>query len=129
MRSVPISHLYRSLHSYLLQRLPDTDDTCLTNLIFLMMEIFQSKSVQLNLILHKTPILAKKLSIAKRLSRFLDNQVCGLLDWYHSFTVMLLGSAGISGQVHLMFDASKVAFGFRLVMVSLAYQWRSLPIA
>ena len=125
MPSVTIPHLYRSLHSYLLQRIPDDCDSRLTNLIFLMMGIIQSRSVQLNLVARKTPIRAKKLSIVKRLSRFLDNPAVQ----YHAFAALLLGSAGASGQVHLMIDASKVAFGFRLVMVSLAYQRRSLPIA
>lgn len=129
MRSVPISHLYRSLHSYLLQRIPDDCDTRLANLIFLMMGLFQSRSVQLNLVARKTPIRAKKLSIVKRLARFLDNPAVRVRDWYHPFAQLLLDSAAQSGQVHLMMDASKVAFGFRLVMVSLAYQRRSLPLA
>jgi hypothetical protein len=129
MRSVPIPQLYGSLHGYLLQRIPDACDTRLTNLIFLMMGIFQSRSVQLNLIARKTPIRAKKLSIVKRLARFLDNPAVRVRDWYHPFAEMLLSSAGAAGQVHLIIDASKVAFGFRLVMVSVAYQRRSLPIA
>jgi hypothetical protein len=129
MPSVTIPHLYRSLHSYLLQRIPDDCDTRLANLIYLMMGMFQSRSVQLNLVARKTPIRAKKLSIVKRLARFLDNPAVRVRDWYHPFAALLLGSAGTAGQVHLIIDASKVAFGFRLVMVSLAYQRRSLPIA
>ena len=38
-------------------------------------------------------------------------------------------SAAQAGHIHLIIDASKVAFGFRLLRVSLAYQRRSLPIA
>jgi hypothetical protein len=129
MPSVTIPHLYRSLHDYLLQRIPDDCDSRLANLIFLMMGMFQSRSVQLNLIACKTPIRAKKLSIVKRLARFLDNPAVRIRDWYHPFAALLLRSAGAAGQVHLMIDASKVAFGFRLVMVSVAYQRRSLPIA
>jgi len=129
MRSVPIPHLYRSLHTYLLQRIPDDCDTRLTNLIYLMMGIFQSGSVQLNLVARKTPIRAKKLSIVKRLARFLDNRHVRVRDWYHPFAEVLLRSAAAGGQVHLVIDATKVAFGFRLVMVSVAYQRRSLPIA
>lgn len=129
MRSVPIPELYRSLHTYLLQRIPDECDTRLTNLIFLMMGIFQAGSVQLNLIARKTPIRAKKLSIVKRMARFLDNPAVRVRDWYHPFATLLLHAAANAGQVHLIIDASKVAFGFRLVMVSLAYQRRSLPIA
>ena len=129
MPSVAIPHLYRSLHTYLLQRIPDDCDTRLTNLIYLMMGIFQSGSVQLNLIARKTPIRAKKLSIVKRLARFLDNPQVRVRDWYHPFAEGLLRSAAAGGQVHLIIDATKVAFGFRLVMVSVAYQRRSLPIA
>jgi len=129
MSSMPIPHLYRSLHEYLLQRIPDECDTRLTNLIFLMMGIFQSGSVQLNLVARKTPIRAQKLSIVKRLARFLDNPAVRVRAWYHPFAETVLRSAVNAGQVNLIIDASKVAFGFRLVMVSLAYRRRSLPIA
>lgn len=129
MRSVPIPQLYGSLHSYLLQCIPDRCSTRLTNLTLLMMGIFQSRSVQLHLIARKTPIRAKKLSIVKRLTRFLDNGAVRVRGWYHPFAALLLSSAGAAEQVHLMIDASKVAFGFRLVMVSVAYQRRSLPLA
>jgi hypothetical protein len=126
---MPIPDLYRSLHAYLMQRIPDECDTRLTNLIFLMMGIFQSGSVQLNLVARKTPIRAQKLSIVKRLARFLDNPAVRVREWYHPFAHLLLTSAANTGQVHLLLDATKVAFGFRLVMVSLAYRRRSLPIA
>jgi hypothetical protein len=124
-----IPQLYRSLHTYLLQRIPDDCDTRLSNLIYLMMGIFQSGSVQLNLIARKTPIRTKKLSIVKRLARFLDNAQVRVREWYHPFAETLLCSAASSGAVVLIIDATKVAFGFRLVMVSVAYQRRSLPIA
>lgn len=129
MRSVPIPELSRSLHHYLVQTLPDECDSRLTNLIYLMMGMFQARSVQLNLIARKTPIRVKKLSIVKRFERFLRNPAVRVRQWYHPFAVTLLQSAANSGQVHLIMDASRVAFGFRLVMVSLAYQRRSLPIA
>jgi hypothetical protein len=41
----------------------------------------------------------------------------------------MLVAAAQAGTVHLIIDASKVAFGFRLLMVSVAYHHRSLPIA
>lgn len=129
MRSMSIPHLYSSLHEYLLQRIPDKCDTRLTNLIFVMMGIFQSRSVQLNLVARKTPVRAQKLSIVKRLTRFLDNPAVRVRTWYRPFAATLLRSASNTEQVALLMDATKVAFGFRLVMVSLAYQRRSLPIA
>lgn len=129
MRSVPIPQLSRSLHEYLMQRIPDDCDTRLTNLIFLMMGIFQSGSVQLNLVAHKTPIRAQKLSIVKRLARFLNNPAGRVREWYPPFAALPLVSAANAKQVHLIIDTRKVAVGFRLVMVSLAYHRQSLPIA
>lgn len=129
MRSMPIPEMDRSLHEYLLQRIPDECDTRLTNLIFRMLGIFQSRRVQLNWVARKTPIRAQKLSIVKRLSRFLDNGAVRVREGYHPFAETLLRSAANAGPVHWMIDTSKVAFGFRLVMVRLASRRRRLPIA
>lgn len=49
MKTIAIPALYRSLHEYLMQRIPDECDSRLTNLIWLMMGIFQARSVQLKL--------------------------------------------------------------------------------
>lgn len=128
MRTLAIPEMYRSLHDYLLQRIVDDCDTRLTNLILLMMGIFQSRSVQLNVVARKTPVRAKKLSIVKRLARFLDNHAVRVRPWYDPSAQDVLQAAASAGQVHLIIDASKVAFGFRLLMVSVAYHRRSLPI-
>jgi hypothetical protein len=129
MPTLAIPELYRSLHRYLVQRIPDECDTRLTNLIWLMMGMFQAGSVQLNLVVRKTPVRAKKLSIVKRFERFLNNAAVRVRPWYHPFAQAVLAGAARAGQVHLIIDASKVAFGFRLVMVSVAYHRRSLPVA
>jgi hypothetical protein len=50
MPTLAIPELYRNLHGYLLQRIPDDCDTRLTNLILLMMGRFQSRSAQLTVI-------------------------------------------------------------------------------
>ncbi len=112
-----------------MQRIPDEWDTRLTNLILLMMGLFQSRSVQLNRVARKTPVRAKKLSIVKRFERFLNNAAVHVRPWYHPFAQALLEAAASAGQVHLIIDTSQVAFGFRLVMVSVAYHRRSLPVA
>src|SRR3972149_10923761 len=129
MSSIAKPELYRSLHAYLVQTIPDECDSRLTNLILLMMGIFQSGKVQLNLVARKTPGRAKKLSIVKRFQRFLDNGAVRVRPWYQPFAQSLLAAAASAGQVHLIMDTSKVAFGFRLVMVSVAYHHRSLPLA
>ncbi len=129
MPSLPISHLYRSLHRYLMQQIPDDCDTRLANLIYLMMGIFRAKEVQLPLVARTIPIRADKWSIVKRLERFLKNPAVEVEAWYRPFVEPLLRSAASAGTVHLLIDATKVAFGFRLLMVSVAYRRRSLPIA
>ena len=129
MLSMPIPHLYRSLHNHLLQRIPDPCDTRLTNLIYLMMGMFLAGSVQLPKIARKLPLRQQKLSVVKRLSRFLDNPAVRPRKWYAPIARQLLLDAGQSGEIRLIIDCSKVAFGFRLVMVAVAYRRRSLPIA
>ena len=129
MKTIAIPALYRSLHEYLLQRIPDESDSRLTNLIWLMFGIFQARSVQLNLVARKVPIRAKKLSLVKRFGRFLNNPAVRVREWYHPFACSLVQAASVAGQVRLIIDASKVSHGHRLLMVSLAYHRRSLPIA
>jgi len=129
MKTIAIPALYRSLHAYLMQRIPDECDSRLTNLIGLMMGIFQARSVQLNLAARKVPIRAKKLSIVKRFGRFLNNARVRVREWYDPFGRTLLSAASVAGSVRLIIDASKVSHGHRLLMVSVAYHRRSLPIA
>ena len=128
MPNIPIPALYRSLHEYLMQRIPDECDSRLTNLIWLMLGMFQARSVQLNLVARKVPVRAKKLSIVKRFGRFLDNGAVRVREWYHPFASTLIQAASVAGQVRLIIDASKVSHGHRLLMVSLAYHRRRLPI-
>jgi hypothetical protein len=86
-------------------------------------------SVQLNLVARQVPVRAKKLSIVKRLERFLNNAAVRVRPWYQPVATHLLRAASSGGQVRLVIDASKVAFGFQLLMVAVCYQRRSLPIA
>jgi len=60
-----------------------------------MMGMFQSRSVQLNLVARKTPVRAKKLSLVKRFERFLNNPAVRVREWYHPFAEGLLAAAGV----------------------------------
>src|SRR5258707_10379896 len=125
MRSIAIPELYKRLYEYVMPRLVDDCDSRLTNLIWLMVGIFQSRSVQLNLVARKVPVRAKKLSLVKRFGRFLNNGEVRVREWYHPFAHQLLASAGSGGQVRLIIDASKVSHAHRLLMVSVATRRRS----
>lgn len=129
MRTIAIPALYRSLHEYLMQRIPDECDSRLTNLIWLMMGIFQARSVQMKLAARKVPIQAKQLSIVTRFGRFLSNGQVRVREWYAPFGSGMLRLAAVGGHIRLIIDASQVSSGHRLLMVSLAYRRRSLPIA
>src|SRR5260221_12462267 len=129
MRNIAIPRLYSSFHEYVMQRIPDECETRSMNLIWLMLGVFQSRSVQLNLVARKVPVRAKKLSLVKRFGRFLDNAAVRVRSWYDPFVRPLLRAAASTGQVRLIMDASKVSHGYRLLMGGLAYGRRSLPIA
>ena len=129
MSSIGLPQLYSSLHTFILQTLPDSCDTRLANLLFMMRGLFLARSVQLDHIARKMPSRAKKLSSVKRFRRFLDNPLVRVRAWYDPFARWTLLSAASGGAVHLIIDSTKIAFGFRLVMVSVAYRRRSLPIA
>ena len=129
LSSIGLSQLYSSLHTFILQTLPDSCDTRLANLLFMMRGLFLARSVQLDHIARKMPSRAKKLSSVKRFRRFLDNPLVRVRAWYDPFARWTLLSPARGGAVHLIIDSTKSAFGFRLVMVSVAYRRRSLPIA
>ncbi len=128
MTSIGLPQLYSSLHTFIMQTLPDRCDTRLANLLFMMRGLFLAQSVQLDHIARKMPSRAKKLSSHKRFRRFLDNPLVQVRAWYDPFARFTLLSAASAGAVHLIIDSTKIAFGFRLVMVSVAYRRRSLPI-
>ena len=124
-----IPALYRSLYEYALQWVNDECDSRVTNLVWLMFGIFQARSVQLPLVARKLPIRAKKLSLATRLGRFLSNKAVRVRSWYEPKAKHILASAGSSGRIRLIIDASQVSHGHRLLMVSIAFQRRSVPLA
>jgi len=67
------SHKYGSWRAKLRQQIPDQCESRLTNLTLLIVGIFASQSVHLSIVARKLPIRAKKLSLTKRLARFVDN--------------------------------------------------------
>jgi len=95
--SIPV--LYRSLYGFALQWIEDSCDTRVTNLVWLMYGIFQSRSVQLNLLVRKLPIAAKKLSLARRMRRFLGNGAVRVREWYEPSARAVLRNAAASGSI------------------------------
>jgi hypothetical protein len=78
----------------------------------------------------KIPGSAKLLSITRRLSRFLDNPAIQVREWYKPLAYQWLAAQWrCLGEIRLIVDCTKVGFGHQLLMVSLAYRKRAIPIA
>lgn len=122
------SQSYGKWEAVLKQLIPDTCSSRLTNFVLLLVGIYESQSVYLSVLSRKIPIRAKKLSIAKRFERFLDNKAVKVEDWYHPWASWLIQSASSGGTVHLVIDSTKVSAYCRKVMVAVVYQRRTLPI-
>jgi len=123
------SGLYRTWGKRMAELSPDGCQSRMVNMKWLVIGLFKASSVHLSLVARKLPVRAQKLSLDKRLRRFLDNRAVEVREWYRPVAVGLLKAASSAGQVHLVIDCSKVGFGHQLVMVGIAYQRRALPLA
>ena len=98
------------------------------NLVWLLAGLYWGRSVYLSHIARKLPIRAQKLSLERRLRRFLDNRAVRVRTWYQTTAIWLLRSAASGGAIHLVMDSTKVSFDYRLLMVGVAHQRRTLPL-
>lgn len=97
-------------------------------MLLLIVGLYKAESVHLSKVARKLPIRARKLSLDKRLRRFLDNGAVRVREWYQPVAARLLAAASSGGQIHLLIDSSKVGFGHQLLMVGIAYRRRALPL-
>ncbi|MCD6434626.1 MAG: IS4 family transposase [Candidatus Diapherotrites archaeon] len=124
------NRLYHTWFERIRQLLPDVRITRLRNFVWLIVGIYQSKSVHLSDIAGKIPGQAKELSIVRRLSRFLANPAVRVRAWYAAIAKNLLQSmAQTVGEIRLIADGTKVGFHHQLLIIALAYRRRALPIA
>ena len=127
---MPTNRLYHTWMQEICELRPNERVTRLRNFVWLIVGIYQSRSVHLSKVAGKIPGLANLVSITRRLSRFLDNPAVRVRDWYEP-----IASRWIQSQWHclkeirLIVDGTKIGFGHQLLMVSLAYRRRAIPIA
>lgn len=104
--------------------------TRIRTMAWLQSGILHSRSVHLTRIASKIPGPSKKLSVADRLRSFLNNQHVRVREWYRPVAEQLLREAAqTSGTIRLIIDCSKIGNGHQLLMVSLGYRRRAIPIA
>lgn len=122
------SQSYGKWREMLAQLLPDDCSSRLLNFAYLIVGIFKTQSVYLSVIARVLPIRAQKRSITKRLERLMDNDAVVVEDWYDPWASWLIESASVDGHLHLVIDTTKVSAYCRQIMISVAYQRRTLPL-
>lgn len=127
---MPINETYRTWIQRICELRPRQRITQIQNLVWLVVGIFHSHSVNLSRIAGKVMGAAKNVSTVRRLSRFLANEAINVRSWYKPIAKAWLQSQFERvGEVRLIVDGTKVGFGHQLLMVSLAYRCRAVPIA
>jgi hypothetical protein len=125
-----ITKMYHTCFEKIRQVRPKERVTRVRNMAWLLAGLSVGQSVHLSHIARKLPGRSQKLSKVKMLSRLLDNQHIHVRSWYEPVARNLLLTAARHGQViRLIVDGTKVGNGHQLLMVALAYQRRTLPIA
>ena len=108
---------------------PMLHSPALRNLTWLLVGIYLSRSVHLAQIASKIPGTATLVSLTRRLSRFLDGGALRVRPLYEPIIRPLLARLAHAGGLHLIIDGSKVGFHHQLLMVSVAYRRRAIPVA
>ena len=127
---MPINHLNHTWIRQIRELHPNKRITQIRNFSWLMLGIYQSRSVYLSRIAGKIPGQSKLPSVIRRLARFLDNPAIRVRQWYEPVARQWLSAQLIKiGEIRLIVDGTKVGFAHQLLMVSLAYRRRSIPIS
>jgi len=127
---MPINQLYHTWKRRIRELQPMQRITQIRNMVWLIVGIYQSRSVYLSRIAGKIPGAAKLLSSTRRMSRLLANPAIRVREWYAPIAQEWLEAQYRSlGEIRLIVDGTKVGFGHQLLMVGLAYRKRAIPIA
>jgi hypothetical protein len=127
---MPINATYRTWIQRICELRPKQRITQVQNFVWLVVGIYHSHSVNLSWIAGKVIGPAKNVSTVRRLSRFLANKSINVRQWYKPIAkTWLQAQFERVGEIRLIVDGTKVGFGHQLLMVSLAYRRRAIPIA
>ena len=107
---------------------PQERKTRVRNLTWLLVGLYQSRSVHLSKIAEKIPGAACLPSLTRRIRRFLNNPAIRVREWYEPIAKNILQRLA-NGEIRLIVDGSKVGFGHQLLLVAVAYRRRAIPLA
>lgn len=123
-----ISKVYDTWKRKIEQMRPNERKNRVKTMAWLMAGIFECRSVQLGRVASKIPGRAMRNSVVRRLERFIANTQIRVREWYEPVIQPIL-QAQIGREYRLVVDGSKVGPWHQLLLVSLAYRRRSIPIA
>jgi hypothetical protein len=127
---MPINELYHTCMQRICELRPAQRITQVRDFVWLVMGIYMSRSVTLSKIAGEMPGSAKLVSLTRRLSRLLDNPAIRVREWYEPIARGWLEAQWRElREIRLIVDGTKVGFSHQLLMVSLAYRKRAIPIA
>jgi hypothetical protein len=127
---MPINQLYDTWIRRIRELRPSQRITQIRNFVWLIIGIYQSRSVCLSRIAGKKPGPAKLLSTIRRMSRLLDNPAIRVREWYEPVAREWLETQfRYMGEIRLVVDGTKIGFGYQQLKVCLAYRKRAIPIA
>lgn len=127
---MPINETYRTWIQRICELRPKQRKTQVQNFVWLLVGIFHSHSVSLGKIAGKVISTAKNVSTVRRLSRFLASSAVEVRSWYRSTAkAWLMAQLQQVGEIRLIVDGTKIGFGYQLLMISLAYRRRAIPMA
>jgi hypothetical protein len=127
---MPTNRDYDTWKMRIIQMRPKERITRIMNFSWLIVGIYHSRSVSLSRIAGRIPGPAKLVSVTRRLSRLLSNPAIRVRDWYKPVAIQWLEAQFHHiGEIHLIVDGTKIGFGHQLLIVSLAYRKRAIPIA
>jgi len=125
---MPANSLYHTWFDRIRQLCPKARKSFVHNFTWLLIGIYLSRKVHLSLIANKIPGRAKLNSKVQRLRRLLLGPI-PVRTWYDPLAEELLKSQAEHGHIRLIVDGTRVSFHHQLLMVSLAYRRRAIPIA
>jgi len=125
---MPIIELYHTWNKLINKIRPDERITRKRNFVWLLVGLYQSRSVHMSKIAEKVPGLAYLPSKTRRIQRLLDNPALRVREWYEPIAKVIIGQVA-HDQVRLIVDGSKIGFGHQLLLVAIAYRKRAIPLA
>jgi hypothetical protein len=127
---MPTNNAYNTWKTKIMELYPGQRITLIRAFTWLIVGIYLSRSVCMSKIACKIPGKAMLTSATRRMSRLLNNPAIRVREWYEPIAQQWLeAQIRCLGEIRFIVDGTRVGCGYQLLMVSLAYRKRAIPLA